>query len=121
MNECDRIVSQFMSDGSQPSNPCLSFDPETQQWLVHQSVPCRVLIISDAMGAGVNLQQANVLINLDPPWSLAAHIQVIGRVVRLGQDRELQTFDLIAKGSIDQWLVHILKLKCHGSGDTIAR
>jgi hypothetical protein len=45
----------------------------------------RVIFCSDAASEGLNLQSANVLINLDVPWNPARLEQRIGRIARLGQ------------------------------------
>jgi ERCC4-related helicase len=45
----------------------------------------RVLVCSDAAREGLNLQAANVVINVDMPWNPAKVEQRIGRADRLGQ------------------------------------
>jgi SNF2 family DNA or RNA helicase len=44
-----------------------------------------VLICSDAASEGLNLQVANVLINIDVPWNPARLLQRFGRIDRFGQ------------------------------------
>lgn len=45
----------------------------------------RIVFCSDAASEGLNLQEANALINLDVPWNPARLEQRIGRIARLGQ------------------------------------
>lgn len=47
-----------------------------------------VLICSDAASEGLNLQAAGAIVNLDVPWNPARLEQRIGRIDRLGQDKE---------------------------------
>jgi superfamily II DNA or RNA helicase len=44
----------------------------------------RLLITTDLLSEGVNLQDANVVIHLDIPWTAARMEQRVGRVARLG-------------------------------------
>lgn len=46
-----------------------------------------VIVCSDAASEGLNLQSANVLINIDVPWNPARILQRFGRVDRFGQKK----------------------------------
>ena len=48
----------------------------------------RVLIGTEAMARGMNLQAASVVVNLDLPWNHAKLRQRVGRVARIGQQRK---------------------------------
>lgn len=71
----------------------------------------RVFLSTDAGGVGVNLQQANILINLDLPWNPAVLEQRIGRIYRLGQKKKIQVFNFISAYSIEHRILHLLKFK----------
>ena len=45
---------------------------------------CRLFLATDAGGVGLNLQNAQAVVNLDQPWNPAVLEQRIGRVHRLG-------------------------------------
>lgn len=47
-----------------------------------------VIICSDAASEGLNLQTANVVINVDVPWNPARLLQRFGRIDRFGQKKE---------------------------------
>lgn len=47
-----------------------------------------LMICSDAASEGLNLQTANVLINLDVPWNPARLLQRFGRIDRFGQKKD---------------------------------
>ncbi|MDE3269950.1 MAG: helicase-related protein [Pseudomonadota bacterium] len=57
----------------------------------------RVLIATDAAGEGVNLQNANLMINYDLPWNPNRLEQRFGRIHRIGQTEVCYLWNLIAK------------------------
>lgn len=61
----------------------------------------RVLICSDAMSYGMNLQFANTVINFDLPWNPAILDQRIRRVYRKGQKKSVNVFNLIVADSAE--------------------
>jgi len=52
----------------------------------------RILLATDVVAEGVNLQVANILVNYEIPWSLIKLEQRLGRVWRLGQKREVEAY-----------------------------
>ncbi len=72
---------------------------------------CRLFLSTDAGGVGLNLQHANVVINMDLPWNPAVLEQRIGRVHRLGQTRPVQVINFIAEGTIEQGMLSTLAFK----------
>lgn len=75
--------------------------------LQFQSDPStRVLISSDAGGYGVDLPQANLLVNYDLPWSSGTAEQRNGRIMRASSSWETVLYqDFLMRGSIEerQW------------------
>ncbi len=71
----------------------------------------RVFLSTDAGGVGVNLQSANILINIDLPWNPAVLEQRIGRIYRLGQKKHINVFNFISKGSIEHRILYLLEFK----------
>lgn len=71
----------------------------------------RIFLSTDAGGVGVNLQRANILVNLDLPWNPAVLEQRIGRIYRLGQKKRIQVFNFIAAYSIEHRILHLLEFK----------
>ncbi|MEM0328485.1 MAG: helicase-related protein [Thermoproteota archaeon] len=77
----------------------------------------RILIATDVIAEGVNLQVAHILVNYEIPWSLIKVEQRIGRVWRLGQKREVEAYtlfmnniaDLTALNSMYQKLIALKK------------
>lgn len=58
-----------------------------------------VLIATDAAGEGVNLQNANLMVNYDLPWNPNRIEQRFGRIHRIGQTEVCHLWNLIAKGT----------------------
>jgi SNF2 family DNA or RNA helicase len=64
---------------------------------------CRVLVSSDAGGYGVDLPQANMLINYDLPWNAGLAVQRNGRIKRASSTwNSVVIQDLLIDGSIEE-------------------
>ena len=73
---------------------------------------CKIFLSTEAGGAGLNLQVADMLINFELPWNPAKKNQRIGRIDRLGQkSHKLTVYNLIARNSIEQQIAAGLLLK----------
>jgi len=77
----------------------------------------RVLVSSDAGGYGVDLPQANLLINYDQPWSAGLSVQRNGRINRASSTWPSITIqDILIKNSIEQRQYDMLKQKGNVAG-----
>jgi SNF2 family DNA or RNA helicase len=85
----------------------------------------QVMIATEAGGEGINLQFCSNVINYDLPWNPMRVEQRIGRVHRLGQTRDVQIYNLSTRGTIEEYILHLLHEKINmfemviGSLDTI--
>jgi len=71
-------------DTSDPSELVKRFSPHSNE--VEGKVnPIRILITTDVLSEGQNLQDAHIIVNFDLPWALIRLIQRAGRVDRIGQ------------------------------------
>ncbi|WP_270886256.1 helicase-related protein [Pedococcus sp. 5OH_020] len=68
----------------------------------------QVIVSTDAGNEGIDLQTAHVLVNYDIPWSLVRLEQRMGRIHRVGQTRDVQLYNLIAKGTREGEVLHVL-------------
>lgn len=68
----------------------------------------QVLIATEAGGEGINLQFCNQIINYDMPWNPMRVEQRIGRVHRLGQQRDVHIYNLSTTGTIEEHILHLL-------------
>ena len=75
------------------------------------SPTARVFLSTDAGCVGLNLQVANVVINLDVPWNPAVLEQRIGRVHRIGQQHGVEVINLISAGTIEEDMLSKLRFK----------
>jgi len=60
---------------------------------------CKVLVSTDVLSEGLDLQVANVLINYDLPWSPLKLEQRMGRIWRLGQEKESYIYIFVVGSS----------------------
>ncbi|GIN73555.1 helicase [Bacillus sp. J14TS2] len=67
----------------------------------------QVLIATEAGGEGINLQFCSHIINFDLPWNPMRLEQRIGRIHRLGQEKDVHIYNFSIKETIEE---HILKL-----------
>jgi SNF2 family DNA or RNA helicase len=58
-----------------------------------------VLVATDAAGEGVNLQNANLMVNYDIPWNPNRIEQRFGRIHRIGQTEVCHMWNIVAKGT----------------------
>jgi SNF2 family DNA or RNA helicase len=72
---------------------------------------CKIFFSTDAGGLGLNLQNADTVINLDVPWNPAVLDQRISRVHRLGQHNPVTAINLITKNSIEERVLETIKIK----------
>lgn len=71
----------------------------------------QVLVTTEIGGEGRNLQFCNRMINYDLPWNPMKIEQRIGRIHRIGQEKEVHIFNFCAKGSIEDHILDILDKK----------
>ncbi|MGB9617207.1 MAG: DEAD/DEAH box helicase, partial [Desulfomonilaceae bacterium] len=61
----------------------------------------QVCIATEAAGEGINLQFCHLMINYDMPWNPTRLEQRLGRIHRIGQDRDVYVFNFVATDSED--------------------
>ena len=73
-----------------PTGYAWRFSPSSNQKReqVHTDQELRVLIATDVLSEGQNLQDAAIVVNFDLPWAIIRLIQRAGRVDRIGQKSE---------------------------------
>ena len=71
----------------------------------------RVFLSTDAGSTGLNLQAGSIMINLDLPWNPAVLEQRIARIYRLGQERNVQVINLVARDTIEESMLGKLRFK----------
>lgn len=73
-----------------PTGLAWRFSPESNKKkdLINENDQLRVLIATDVLSEGQNLQDAHIVVNYDLPWAIIRLIQRAGRVDRIGQKAE---------------------------------
>jgi SNF2 family DNA or RNA helicase len=70
-----------------------------------------VLLTTEAAGEGRNLQFCHVMINVDLPWNPMQIEQRLGRIHRIGQDREVLLTNLVTRGTVEERILGVLEAK----------
>lgn len=68
----------------------------------------QIIVTTDAGNEGIDLQAAHVLVNYDIPWSLVRLEQRMGRIHRVGQNRDVELFNLVAADTREGETLHTL-------------
>jgi SNF2 family DNA or RNA helicase len=87
--------------------------PQKDQAVARFREEVPVLLSTETGGEGRNLQFCNTLINYDIPWTPMRLEQRIGRLHRIGQQRDVFVFNLCLAGSIEDQMMRILDEKIH--------
>jgi hypothetical protein len=80
-------VEEASGRSADPTALARRFSPESNEVRdsVKKSDELRVLIATDVLSEGQNLQDAHIVVNYDLPWAIIRLIQRAGRVDRIGQ------------------------------------
>ena len=79
------------------------FSPKSNNKTVSKADEVRVLICTDVLSEGQNLQDSNVVVNFDLPWAIIRLIQRAGRVDRIGQRaEEIYCYSFLPADGVEQ-------------------
>jgi SNF2 family DNA or RNA helicase len=111
-NTQESIVSALRESGIEPAvfHGELGWR-EKEEALDHFRAASPVLVSTEAGGEGRNLQFCRIVINYDLPWNPMRVEQRIGRVHRLGQTSDVSIFNLVARDTIESYVLEILEKK----------
>jgi len=70
-----------------------------------------VMLSTESAGEGRNLQFCHVMVNMDLPWNPMQIEQRLGRLHRVGQDRDVLLTNLVASGTIEEQVLRVLEAK----------
>ncbi len=59
----------------------------------------QICVATEAAGEGINLQFCHLMVNYDLPWNPTRLEQRLGRIHRIGQEREVHAFNFVASDS----------------------
>jgi hypothetical protein len=83
-------------------------DRRKVQELFRNDPAARVLLATDAAGEGVNLQNANLMVNYDLPWNPNRLEQRFGRIHRIGQTEVCHLWNMVASETREGDVFHRL-------------
>lgn len=81
-------VGVATGDTADVSSLVKRFSPNSNEATIAKSDEIRILISTDVLSEGQNLQDSHIVVNFDLPWALIRLVQRAGRVDRLGQKSE---------------------------------
>ncbi|RLC26198.1 MAG: ATP-dependent helicase [Deltaproteobacteria bacterium] len=70
-----------------------------------------ILVTTEVGGEGRNLQFCHQMVNYDLPWNPMKIEQRIGRIHRIGQEKEVMIYNLCATGSVEDYILEVLDKK----------
>lgn len=82
MKHIDRVTGGMMN----PTATVERFSPLSNNANVSATEELRVLVATDVLSEGQNLQDSHIVVNFDLPWAIIRLIQRAGRVDRIGQE-----------------------------------
>ncbi|WP_344372922.1 DEAD/DEAH box helicase [Agromyces tropicus] len=106
----DRFTARLEADGVpfahlDGSTPARRRDEEVARFRAGEaSVFC---ISLKAGGFGLNLTEADYVFLMDPWWNPASEEQAVDRAHRIGQDRQVMVYRLVAAGTIEQKVMEL--------------
>ncbi|HJE70398.1 DEAD/DEAH box helicase, partial [Pseudomonas oryzihabitans] len=126
------VFSQFTSmldliaaDLDQRGIPYVTLTGETRdrrtpvQRFQNGEVPVFLLSLK-AGGSGLNLTAADTVIHFDPWWNPAAEQQASDRAYRIGQDRPVFVYKLIARGTLEERIQQLQQEKARLSAGILS-
>ena len=76
------------ADTPDPTGHAARFSPMSNGKRISEGEELRVLVTTDVLSEGQNLQDCHIVVNYDLPWAIVRLIQRAGRVDRIGQRAE---------------------------------
>lgn len=81
-------INKATGGSANPTSIVEHFSPLSNKAEIPKEDELRVLVATDVLSEGQNLQDAHVIVNYDLPWAIIRLIQRAGRVDRIGQAAE---------------------------------
>lgn len=86
-----------------PTELAWRFSPHSNSKVYPPELQIRVLVATDVLSEGQNLQDAHVVVNFDLPWAIIRLIQRAGRVDRIGQGaEEIQVYSFLPSDGVER-------------------
>ncbi|MDO8683771.1 MAG: helicase-related protein, partial [Armatimonadota bacterium] len=85
-----KALQGVTGDSDDPTTDAWRFSPESNEKtaIISPDKVIRVLVATDVLSEGQNLQDGHIVVNYDLPWAIIRLVQRAGRVDRIGQKAE---------------------------------
>lgn len=93
----------------------------TSQRLFRDHPKVRFLVSTEAGGEGINLQFCHICVNYDLPWNPMRVEQRVGRVYRFGQDKVVQVYHFINRGTVEDQVHEYFEDRLERAATAIAK
>jgi len=118
----EQLICYYAGRGERWNSTSTSWEPlgkEDVKELFRQGQEVRILIGTDSMSEGLNLQTCDRLINFDLPWNFMRVEQRIGRIDRIGGRPDVYVTNLFYEGTVEDdiyrrirdshdWFTHVV-------------
>lgn len=71
----------------------------------------QIIVMTEAGAYGLNMQSASYVVHYDAPWSIAKLQQREDRAHRIGNNKPVTVYNMIAKNTIDEYILKLLAKK----------
>lgn len=97
-------IAAVTSETENPTEVACRFSPKSNNSeLRDESDELRILVTTDVLSEGQNLQDCSIVVNFDLPWAIIRLIQRAGRVDRIGQVRsEVKCYTFMPSDGVDR-------------------
>ncbi len=86
-----------------PTELAWRFSPKSNEKVIPPEQQLRVLISTDVLSEGQNLQDCHIVVNYDLPWAIIRLVQRAGRVDRIGQESpEILCYSFLPADGVDK-------------------
>ncbi|MCF0168635.1 MAG: SWF/SNF helicase family protein [Bacteroidales bacterium] len=103
-----KAVGCVTGNTTNPTEIVEKFSPKSNNANVAAEDELRVIIATDVLSEGQNLQDAHIIVNYDMPWAIIRLIQRAGRVDRIGQEADkIQCYSFFPAEGVEK----IIKLR----------
>jgi len=82
-------LAAVTGDSDNPTNMVHRFSPHSNSRNINAADEIRVMLATDVLSEGQNLQDCSTVVNFDLPWAIIRLIQRVGRVDRIGQQSSI--------------------------------
>lgn len=102
-------VASATGQSENPTKLAWRFSPQSndKERVAHSEGELRVLIATDVLSEGQNLQDCSIIVNYDLPWAIIRLIQRAGRVDRIGQQADtIHAYSFLPADGVER-IIHL--------------